>query len=199
MRKPILILTALLLVAGLTHCGSEDADVRRGNLFYKNHQWFEAFSAYEKAMARNPKTFEAKDLRENFKNAYYYYGGTMEINGSLEAGKKYYELGFALVPTDAGICDKLAKFYWEKEEFEPAAKYFAILVDLDAQAPDTKQKWQVLGNDYYALGYSLFEMKKYPAAIEALQQSLKASPAGQFAGKAKSAMESAKFEMKKKK
>lgn len=187
-----------LLGAGLG-CQGQDPDVRRGDLFYGNGKYYEAYQAYERAYARKAELFDDKELRERFKNAYYYHGGQMELAGSLEPAIKYYEKGFDLVPDDPGMCDKLAKYFWAEEDFEKAAKYFGRLVELDAQAPDTERKWQVLGDDYYALGYSLAKIKKYQEAIEALRQSLKAAPRGRNAAKAKSALESAKFELSKQK
>jgi tetratricopeptide (TPR) repeat protein len=186
-----------LLGAGLG-CQGQDPDVRRGDLFYGNGKYYEAYQAYERAYARKAELFDDKELRERFKNVYYH-GGQMELAGSLEPAIKYYEKGFDLVPDDPGMCDKLAKYFWAEEDFEKAAKYFGRLVELDAQAPDTERKWQVLGDDYYALGYSLAKIKKYQEAIEALRQSLKAAPRGRNAAKAKSALESAKFELSKQK
>lgn len=199
MRKLLMVAGALVMLAGLTHCAGEDPDVRRGDLFYKNGKYYEAFQAYEKAVARDAKLLDTvKELREHFKDAYYYYGGQQEMNDALDSAVKYYEKGLDLVPNDPGMTDKLAKYYWKQENFEKAGKFFGHLVELDSEAPDTPKKWMILGEDYYALGYSLSQTKKYPEAVEALNQSLKASPKGKFAAKAKSAIEAAKFAMKKK-
>ncbi|MBN1594710.1 tetratricopeptide repeat protein [candidate division FCPU426 bacterium] len=197
MEKRLMAGALFLMALGLASCAGQDPDIRRGDTFFGNKKYYEAFQAYERAYARNEQAFEEPALRERFKNAYYYHGGQLELAGSLEAALKYYEKGFALMPTDAGMCDKLAKYYWGEEDFEKCVEYFEILVELDAKAPDTENKWLILGEDFYALGYSLFKNKKYTEAIEALQQSLKASPRGKFAAKAKSALESAKFELKK--
>lgn len=199
MRNWISGITVIAVLMGMAGCGGVDPDVRRGNTFYANGKYYEASQAFARAQARKPEIFEDEELRIRFKDAYYYYGGQMELAGSLDAAVKYYEKGFELVPTEAGMCDKLADYFWEGEEFAKAAKYFAVLVDLDAQAPDTEKKWMILGEDYYALGYSLYKSKRFEEAVEALQQSLKASPKGRFARKAKSALESAKYELKKKK
>jgi len=199
MKKKFSVFMAMLVVAGLIGCAGEDPDVRRGNTFFGNKKYYEAFQAYERAFARDPQIFDDQELRERFKNAYYYYGGQLELSGSLEAALKYYEKGFELIPTDAGMCDKIAKYYWKEEDFDKAAKYFEYLVDIDAKAPDTDKKWKILGEDFYALGYSLYQIGKFEEAIEALRQSIKASPKGKFAKKAKSALDSAKYELKKKK
>ncbi len=196
MRKLSAVLV-LVLAAGLGGCGGEGPDERRGNMFFKNGKYYEAFQAYEKAVAKDAKLLESREFAEKFKNAYYYYGGALEMSGSLESAVKYYILGFDLVPTDVGICDKLAKYFWGDEEFEKGIKYFKRLLELDAESPDTDKKWAVMGEDYYALGYSLFKTKKYLEAIEALEQSLKVAPRGAFAKKAKSALAAAKAAMKK--
>ncbi|MCK5218914.1 tetratricopeptide repeat protein, partial [bacterium] len=178
-------------------CGGEGPDERRGNLFFKNGKYYEAFQAYEKAVAKDAKLLESQEFAEKFKNAYYYYGGALEMSGSLDSAVKYYILGFNLVPTEVGICDKLAKYFWEKEEFAEGVKYFKRLVELDAESPDTDKKWAVMGEDYYALGYSLFKIKMYTEAIEALKQSLKVAPQGAFAKKAKNALAAAQAALKK--
>ena len=191
--KKLSAVLVVVLAAGLSGCGGgENADARRGHLFFKNGKYYEAFQAYEKAVAKDPKLLESQEFAEKFKNAYYYYGGALEMSGSLESAVKYYILGFDLVPTEVGICDKLAKYFWENEEFEKGVKYFKRLLELDAESPDTKKKWVVMGEDYYALGYSLFKLKQYPEAIEALEQSLKVSPRGAFANKAKNALGAAR-------
>jgi tetratricopeptide (TPR) repeat protein len=199
MRAKLSVLLVAIMVTGLIGCASEDPDVRRGNTFFGNKKYYEAFQAFERAYKKDATLFDEPELRERFKNAYYYHGGQLELAGSLDAALKYYEKGFELVPTDAGMCDKMAKYYWAEEDFEGAATYFEYLVEIDAKAPDTDKKWVVLGEDFYALGYALHEIEEYEEAIEALQQSLKASPKGRFAKKAKSAIAGAKFEMKKKK
>ncbi|MCK5241157.1 tetratricopeptide repeat protein [bacterium] len=199
MRKKISMLLAAVMVTGLIGCASEDPDVRRGNTFFGNKKYYEASQAYERAYKRDATLFEKAEQRERFKNAYYYHGGQLELSGSLEAALKYYQKGFELVPTDAGMCDKMAKYYWGEEEFEKAAKYFQHLVEIDAKAPDTDKKWVVLGEDFYALGYALYQTGDFEEAIEALQQSLKASPQGRFVKEAKSALTGAKYELKKKK
>jgi len=195
MHKWVKIVSLVVFAALFAACSSEDPDVRRGNLLYKNKQYDTAFKAYEQAVAKNPKNLDL--VRQNFKNAYYYYGGSLEMGDSLDGAVKYYEKGFALDPSDAGMCDKLAKYYWDRENFEKAADYFQRLVELDGEAPDTDKKWSVMGEDYYALGYSQFENEKYAEAIDAFQNSIKVSPKGQFAEKAKSALTAAKVKTKK--
>lgn len=185
-----------LVVLGLAACAGEDPDIRRGNVFFSTHNYYEAMQAYEKAYARSPKLKENKEFIKNFKNAYYYYGGSLEMSGSLEAAVKYYEKGFDLDPNDVAICDKLAKYFWKEEDFEKSVKFFSRLVELDADMPDNAKKWATMGEDGYALGYALHEVKKYPEAIEALQQSLKVSPKGAYAAKAKSALEAARAALK---
>lgn len=178
-------------------CGpGVDPDVRRGNLFFENKKYDDAFKAYEQAVAKNPKNLDL--VRQNMKKAYYYYGGALEMSDSLDGAVKYYEKGFALDPTEAGMCDKLAKYFWDQENFEKAGNFFNRLVELDGEAPDTPQKWKVMGDDYYAKGYCLFELKKYPEALEAFKNSLKVSPKGKFAPKVKDAMEAVAEKMKKK-
>ncbi len=197
MRKGMTLVLAGLLGLGLIGCGpSEDAEVRTGNLFFKNKQFDAAYQAYEKAVAKNPKNMDK--VRANFKNAYYYYGGQLEMSESVDSAVKYYEKGFALDPTDVGMCNKLAKYYWDNKEYEPSAKYFARLAELDGEAPDTDKKWILMGEDYYAAGYAYFQVGKYPEAIEAFKNSLKASPKGKQAAKCKDAMAAAQEKMKKK-
>lgn len=199
MRRVMALGLAAVMLAGLIHCASEDPDLRRGNVFFKSRKWYEAMQAYEKAYARDPKLFENPELRENFKNAYYYYGGTRESGDSVEAAVKYYEKGFELIPGDMNICAKLADYYQSMEEWEKVAHYEAKMVELISNAADSQAKWDMLGRDYYALGYALYQQKKYDEAIEAFQQSIKAAPKGQFAAKAKSAKETAAFDKKNKK
>lgn len=194
MNKWLKTVSLVCVAVGFVACASEDPDVRRGNLFYKNKQYDSAFKAYEQAVARDAKQLEL--VRQNFKNAYYYYGGSLEMGDSLDGAVKYYEKGFALDPTDAGMCDKLAKYYWDQQDFEKAAEYFQRLVELDGEAPDTDKKWSVMGDDYYALGYSQFENEKYPEAIAAFENSLKVAPKGQYAAKVKSALTAAKGKLK---
>jgi tetratricopeptide (TPR) repeat protein len=198
LKKIGMISSGMMFLALLACSGGMDPDIRRGEVFFGNREWTEAIKMYEQALKRNPQAFDLKpEFKEHFKNAYYYRGGEMEGNGSLEAALKYYESGFDLIPNDAPMCDKLAKYYWKEEDFEPAVKYFSRLVELDANLPDEDKKWEVMHQDYYALGYSLIQLKKYSEGIEALQQCIKANKKGEFVQKAKSAIESAKFEMKK--
>ena len=185
----------VLVVAWGVGCAGEDPDVRRGNLFFKNKQYDAAYKAYEQAVTRNPKLVDL--VRENFKKSYYYYGGALEMGDSLDGAIKYYEKGFALDPTEAGMCEKLAKYYWQRKEFEPAAKYYGRLVELDGEAPDTDKKWAIMGQDAYALGYALFQSGKYKESIEAFQNSIKVSPRGSFAAKAKDALVAAKDKVSK--
>ncbi|MCD4814431.1 tetratricopeptide repeat protein [bacterium] len=193
-------LIVVIIMAMMAGCAGQDPDVRRGNTFFENKKYDASFKAFERAYQRDPVIFdEDKELRERFKNAYYYHGGQLELAGSLEAALKYYEKGFELIPTDAGMANKLAQFFWEDEDFDGAAKYYEYLVEIDAQAPDTDNKWAILSEDYYALGYALHQIEEYEEAIEAFQQSIKASPKGKFAGKCKSAIGGSKYEMKKKK
>lgn len=197
MKRFCLGMSVLAVWLACGGCGpSVDPAVRRGNMFFENKKYDEAFKAYEQAVAKDPKNVDL--VRQNMKKAYYYYGGSLEMNDSLEGALKYYEKGFALDPTDAGMCDKLAKYYWQQQNFEKAGNYFNRLVELDGEAPDTEKKWRVMGDDYYAQGYCFFEMKKYPEAIEAFKNSLKVSPKGQFAAKAKEALAAATEKLKKK-
>ncbi len=197
MRKGMTLVLAVLLGMSLIGCGpSEDPEVRMGNMFFKNKQFDNAYQAYEKAVAKNPKNLDA--VRANFKNAYYYYGGQLEMSDSLSGAVKYYEKGFALDPTDVGMCNKLAKYFWDQKEYEGAAKYFSRLSELDGEAPDTNKKWVLMGEDYYAAGYALFQIEKYPEAIEAFKNSIKVSPKGKQAAKCKDAIAAAQEKLKKK-
>lgn len=182
-------------IAGLAGCGpAEHPDVRRGNLFYKNKQFDAAFKAYEQAVEKDPKQVDI--VRKNLKNSYYYYGGQLEMGDSLDGAMKYYEKGFALDPTDAGMCHKLAKYYWDNKEFAQAGNYFSRLVELDGEAPDTDSKWAAMGEDYYALGYCFFETKKYGDAVAAFKNSLKVVPKGKLAAKVKDALGAAQDKLK---
>ena len=185
-----------ILLLSVVSCTKQDEDLRRAELFYKNKKFYEASQAYEKAAANDPKILEDPEIVEKFKNSYYYYGGSLEMSGSLEQAIPYYEKGLALAPKDLAICDKLAKHFWKEEDFEKSAEYFAKLVELDADLADSDQKWINLGEDYYALGYSLYQIEKDPEAKEALEQSLKVSPQGVYAKKAKSALDAIKSQMK---
>ncbi len=185
----------VLMLAGLAGCAGEDPDVRRGNLFFKNKQFDAAYKAYEQATERDPKLLDS--VRENLKKSYYYYGGSLEMGDSLDGAIKYYEKGFALDPSEAGMCEKLAKYYWEDKNWEKAANYYGRLVELDGEAPDTEKKWAIMGQDYYALGYALYQSGKYKESAEALQNSLKVSPKGGFASRAKEALAAAKAKIAK--
>jgi tetratricopeptide (TPR) repeat protein len=196
MHRGFLALTLAVVVGLAAGCGpAESPDVRRGNLFFKNKQFDAAFQAYEQALAKDPKLLDT--VRQNLKKSYYYYGGQLEMGDSLEGAMKYYGKGFALEPTDAGICAKLAKYYWEGKNFELAANYFNRQVELDGELPDTDNKWALMGQDYYTLGYSQFQNRKYQEAIDAFTNSLKISPKGAYAAKAKDALEAAKDKLKK--
>jgi tetratricopeptide (TPR) repeat protein len=179
----------VLVLAVLAGCAGEDPDVRRGNLFFQNKQFDSAFKAYEQATARDPKLLDL--VRENLKKSYYYYGGSLEMGDSLDGAIKYYEKGFALDPTEVGMCEKLAKYYWEKKNWEKAANFYGRLVELDGEAPDTEKKWALMGQDYYALGYANFQSGKYKEAVEAFQNSLKVAPKGNVAAKCREALAAA--------
>ncbi|NTV52325.1 MAG: tetratricopeptide repeat protein, partial [Candidatus Firestonebacteria bacterium] len=184
MKKWVAIMLTGIWVGTLVGCGpSEDPQVRMGNLFFKNKQFDSAYQAYEKAVATNPKNLEL--VRANFKNAYYYYGGQLEMSDSKDAAIKYYEKGFALDPTDVGMCNKLATHYWDQKDYAGAVKYLARLAELDGEAPDSDKKWVLLGEDYYNAGYAQFQLAQYAPAVESFKNSLKVSPKGKKAGKAK--------------
>lgn len=198
MRRIVATCLAIGLIASLTGCGGQDPNVRRGDMFYKNGKYDDAAKAYETAIAKNKELMKDDAFREKFKNAYFYYGGQIEMSGSLDGAIKYYVKGFDIQPTDVGICDKLAKYFWEGEEFGEAAKYFKYLVEFDSNEPDTDKKWQQLHQDYYALGYALFQAKQYEEAKEALEQSIKAVKKGPKTKQAKSALAAVKQKLKKK-
>jgi tetratricopeptide (TPR) repeat protein len=195
-KKILAIVLAGLWVWSLAGCGpSEDPQVRMGNLFFKNKQFDTAIQAYEKAVAANPKNLDT--VRSNFKNSYYYYGGQLEMSDSPDAAIKYYEKGFALDPTDVGMCNKLATHYWDAKDYAGAVKYLVRLAELDGEAPDSDKKWSLLGEDYYNAGYAQFKLDKYPEAVEAFKNSLKVSPKGKKAAKCKEALGAAQAKLKK--
>ncbi len=196
MRKAMGLLVLVSMVVVMAGCSGEDPDIRRGNLFYKNKQWKEAAEAYQRAVDRDPKNLDS--IRQNLKNALYYYGGQLEMGDSLDGAVKYYEQGFALDPAELGICHKLANYFLEQKNYAKAANYFSRLVELDGEAPDTDQKWLVMGEDYYALGNCLYQTGKYPEAIEAFKNSVKVSPKGRFAATSKTAIEASQQKLKKK-
>ena len=197
MKKMLAIILAGLWVGSMAGCGpSEDPEVRMGNMFFKNKQFDSACQAYEKAAAKNPKNLDV--IRANFKNSYYYYGGQLEMSDSLDSAIKYYEKGFALEPTDVGMCNKLATFYWDKKDYAGAEKYLARLAELDGEAPDSEKKWALMGEDYYNAGYAQFHIGKYAEAVASFKNCLKVSPKGKKAGKCKEALGAAQEKLNKK-
>jgi len=196
-KKIMAMLLAGVWVWTLAGCGpSEDPEVRLGNLFFKNKQYDSAYQAYEKAVAKNPKNLEM--VRANFKNAYYYYGGQLEMTDSPDAAIKYYEKGFALEPSDVGMCNKLATHYWDQKDYAHAVSYLTRLAELDGEAPDSEKKASLLGEDYYNAGYAQFQIGKYAEAVEAFKNSLKVSPRGKKAGKCREALAAAQDKLNKK-
>jgi tetratricopeptide (TPR) repeat protein len=195
MKKTIVMVMVLGMVLAVAGCGEkQDPNVRRGDLFLKNKKFAAAIKSYEMAVKNNPALMQDDAFKMHFKDAYYYKGGQIELSADndpdiLAAAYKYYVKGFDVWPKEVGICDKLTKYYWDQKDFATAAKYLRHMVEFDGAMPDTdKHKWLNLHNDYYSLGYALYQTKNYKEAREALEQSLKADKKGPKAAQAKSAL-----------
>ena len=203
MQKKLRMGVGAAVLIGLVYgCAQVDPDARRGDLFFKTKNYAEAIEAYGKALARDPKLIENKIFKDNYTKANLYYGGRHEMNDSLDTAITYYEKALAIDPNNpeiSGVCDKIAKYYWKNENFSKAAEYFLLLVNLDQAIPEEPKRKTMLGEDYYALGYSYYQVKEYVKAGEALSKSIAISPDGRMASKAKEAIKAAKLMEKKKK
>lgn len=204
MKKKLCLFLIIGMVAIVAGCGEkQDSNVKRGDMFLENKKFAEAIQAYEKAVEAKPELMQDDIFKQHFKDAYYFKGGQVELSADsdpdiLKVAYKYYIKGFDVWPKEVGMCDKLVKFFWEQEEFETAAKYLKHMVEFDAEMPETdKNKWPNLHNDYYNLGYALFEAGQYKEAKEAFEQALKAMKNGPKAKQAKSAIEAVSQKMNK--
>ncbi len=204
MKKAAVMMMVLTMALAVAGCGEkQDPNVRRGDLFLQNKKFAAAIKAYETAVKNNPALMQDDAFKMHFKDAYYFKGGQIELSADndpdiLAAAYKYYVKGFDVWPKEVGMCDKLTKYYWENKDFATAAKYLQHMVELDGNLPDTdKNKWGNLHNDYYSLGYALYQNGNYTEAKAALEQCLKAVKKGPKTAEANSALAAVNQKLKK--